>query len=439
MPSRKTVAPKQPWVKMEIPLIKLHLDVENYRHEPVATEAEAIRQLYAVEKVEALARDIATWGSTSPLENVGVFPMLGNPGHFVTVEGNRRVTALLLLNDPDRAPSPADRKAFRDLAKLFSPPSTIEVVKFDDKASAKHWVDLRHLGLQEGQGLKSWNIQQKNRAAGDKGSDPLALAVLDRARAASWLPAGAVPAMSTLTRYLKNPEVRAALGLGHHKDLIFTHAQGEVDAALRQFVLDALPRPDGSTSPVHSRTKAEDFRAYARQLHDRGVAPSTTLPKPTPPTAPAAGKPPAKRGKRDPFKRMHLLPDDFVVKTDDLNLRRLVAEMRVTDVDHHEFANAYLLRAFVEKSMALYVRKLAPGYNWTEQQQLVQKCAELLDPTGKLSKFKAIRVAASKTDCSYSLHTLGAVVHSNLLMDRRALMTCWQNWEVALIAMLEAL
>jgi hypothetical protein len=440
MPSQKSKVPPPAWEVVNLPLVKLHLDLENYRHVPVASEDEAIKQLFVNEKVEALARDIVAYGSTSPLERIGVFPMPKNPEHFIAVEGNRRVCALLLLNDPDRAPTPTDRKAFRALAKGFTIPPIVEVVKFRNKTAAKHWVDLRHLGPQEGQGLRTWNNKQKNRAAGDKASDPLAMALLDRAREGGWLPEGETPAPTTLTRYLKNREVRAALGLGHHKELLFTHDQAEVDAALRQFLLDALPRSDGTPGIANSRSKDADRAAYARALRDRGVAPQTTLAEPIRPTAPAAGKPSTKRSKQDPFKRLNLIPKGFVVRCSDPNLRALFAEMRITTIDHHEFANAYLLRAFIERVMTLYVHKLEPSYNWGNDQGLVNKCSALLDPEKKSPlKLKPLRTAANKADSSHSLHTLGAAVHAGLLMDRRALIAAWQNWEVALTLMLEPL
>lgn len=440
MPSAKKGATKAPWEMIDVQLAKLHLDLQNYRHDEAATEDAAIAQLYTHEKVEALAKDIAEQGTLSPLDLIGVVPMPGNPGHFVAVEGNRRLCALLLLKDSDRAPTTESRAVMNKLAKQVQLPKTISVVCFTSKAVAKHWIDVRHLGPQEGQGLRAWNATAKDRAADDGGPNKLAVAVLDRARDGKWLAEGATPSVTTLTRYLKNREVRAALGLGHHRDLVFTHNQEEVDDALKQFLRDALPTGDGRQPPVHSRSNDGDRAAYARELRDRGVAPKTTLRVPVvpAPAAPSSGVKGRTRNKPDPAGRRTLVPTDFVCKTTDHNLRMLFKEMQRTPIDEHEFASAYLLRAFAERVMTLFMKKVEPGFNAANDQALVTRCVQKLDPEGKLPKFKALRNAASDKDSSHSLHTLGAAVHAGLLKDRRALVMAWRNWEDTLKHMLEA-
>lgn len=431
------------WSRISVPLVKLHLDLNNPRHLPAESEDEAISLLYTSEKVEALAADIADKRAMSPFDIIGVIEMEGNPGHFIAVEGNRRLCSLLLLNDPDRAPTPASRLVMGELSKKVQLPDSIEVVQFDSRADAKYWIGLRHLGPQDGQGLVNWDAEQKSRASDDGGPDALAVAVLDRARDGKWFGEAKPPSVTTLTRYLKNREVRAALGLGHHRELVFTHDPDEVDAALRQFMLDALPTGDDSQPLVNSRSKDEDRAAYAREFRDRGASPRTlltspTVPAPATPAKPAPGKV-GERNKPDPAKRKFLVPNGFVCNPDDRNLRMIFKEWQRTPIDDHEFANSYLLRAFIERVMTLYLAAVEPGYNPPNDQALVSRCSTNLDPTGKSAKFKPIRVAASNQDASHSLHTLGAAVHAGVLKDRRALISAWENWDHALRKMLEAI
>ncbi len=427
------------WEITRVSLSKLHLDLENYRHEPADTEDAAIAQLYNHEKVEALARDIAEQGALNPMELMGVVPMPGNPDHFIAVEGNRRLCSLLLLKDPDRAPSTQARVVMRNLARMARLPSSINVVKFDSKAAAKHWIDTRHLGEQEGQGLRRWTSIQQGRAAEDGGPNKLAVAVLDRARDGQWLAGAKPPAVTTLTRYLKNREVRAALGLAHHRDLVFSHEPNEVDAALQQFLKDALPRADGSKAPVNSRSDDGERAAYARDLRSRSVAPTSPLPAPVapPPAAPVGNGKSRQRNRSDLAGRRTLIPAGFICKTDDHNLHMLFKEMQRTPIDEHEFANAYLLRAFIERVMMRYLKKVEPGFTAADDHALVNRCVGHLDPTGKLPKFKVLRTAASNKDASHSLHTLGAAVHADLVKDRRALVLAWGNWQPILEHMLE--
>jgi hypothetical protein len=442
MSTKKSKATAKEWENISVELIKLHLDLENYRHESVENEETAIEQLYTHEKVEALARDIVEHGAISPLDRIGIIPMLRNPGHFIAVEGNRRMCALLLLNDPDRAPTPQARTIMRELAKQITLPAKIDVVKFSTKEQAKHWVDLRHLGPQDGQGLRAWNATQKERAANEGGANQLALAILERAQQGKWLDYDKLPAITTLTRYLKNREVRAALGLGHHKNLVFTHDSAEVDAALQHFLRDAMPTTDGNPPRVNSRSKDTDRSTYARDLRDRGVSPRTSLKAPAIPDAAKTGKvsTTAKpRNKPDTTQRKNLVPTGFVCNAEDSNLLMLFREMKRTPIDQHEFANAYLLRAFVERVMILYLKKVDPGFTAANDQALVKRCSEKLEPSSNKAKLKALRTAASQTDASHSLHTLGAVVHAGMVMDRRALIFAWRNWEHALELMLEAI
>lgn len=90
--------PKQPVATYadatSVPLARLHLDPLNPRHDPIADEDEIIAQLLSKEKVLPLAKDIAKRGAVSPLERTGAVRMEGNPGHYVVVEGNRRLCAL---------------------------------------------------------------------------------------------------------------------------------------------------------------------------------------------------------------------------------------------------------------------------------------------------------------------------------------------------------
>lgn len=442
MSTNKSKATDKKWETISVELIKLHLDLENYRHEPVENEENAIAKLYTHEKVEAIVRDIVEYGAISPLDRIGVIPMPRNPGHFIAVEGNRRMCALLLLNDPDRAPTPQARIVMREMAKQITLPNKIDVVKFGSKEQAKHWVDLRHLGPQSGQGLRTWNSSQKERAANEGGANQLALAVLDRAQQGKWLEGDKPPAITTLTRYLKNREVRAALGLGHHKDLVFTHDSNEVDAALQQFLRDAMPTTDGSLPRVNSRSKDTDRSTYARDLRDRGVSPRTPLKTPAVPAAAKPGKvsTTAKpRNKPDTAQRKYLVPTGFVCNAEDRNLRMLFREMQRTPIDQHEFANAYLLRAFVERVMTLYLKKVDRGFTAATDQALVSRCSLKLDPNSSQARLKALRTATSNTDASHSLHTLGAVVHAGMVMDRRALIFAWTNWEHALVLMLAAI
>lgn len=422
---------------------KLHLDPKNPRHDPLEDEDEIIAQLYKDEQVLNLAKDIVAKGTLSPLDRTAVIEMEDNPGHYFVVEGNRRVCALKLLHDPHKAPTSEARKALEALAQRFKAPSSLSVVVFADRQGARPWIGLRHLGPQDGAGTLPWDSSQKTRYAEGESPNQLALAVLDRAEESGWINAEQREqlAITTLTRYLSSPLVRAALGLGSNRELQYTHEASEVDAALQQFLADAVPGADGSAPLVHSRSKKSEREAYARELSARGVAPRTLLPSPAQPPEPSKSPKPTKpRGKQHPDDRKYLVPTGFVIQHSDKALLRLKRELLSTPIEDHEFAVNYLLRAFVERVMVLYAQHCKVHGPRMKDKQLVHACVDALTKDGgKDSELKSMRVAASDEDAAHSLHTLGAGVHTGHLPTRKSLIAAWDNWEKALKLMLERL
>lgn len=470
-----------------VSLNRLHLDTQNPRHDPLEDEDEIIAQLCKDELVLNLAKDIVARGSLSPFDRPGVIEMEGNPGHYIVVEGNRRTCALKLLHDPMKAPSSEVRVAFEALAKKFVVPSTFSVVVFADRNAARPWIGLRHLGEQDGVGTRNWDATQKSRYAETESPNQLALALLDYAEESGWIDASmrAQLAITTLTRYLSSPLVRAALGLGNHRELLYTHKASEVETALRQFLADAAPRNDGNIPLVHSRTKKSERESYARELALRGVTPRTLLPFPSQPPEPGwqndvpsdivepatnpglvprpdptgvgvplpppgpdplsptpdlgkPNQPRPPRGKQHPDDRMYLMPTDFTFTQGDKALLRLRSEFRSTPINDHEFAVNYLLRAFIERVLVLYAKHRGVHRPKMSDQKLVQACVEELSKEGVPDNdLKLMRVAMSDENAAHSLHTLGTAVHTSLVATRKSLVGAWDNWEKALKIMLE--
>lgn len=427
----------------DVALARLHLDPENPRHDPIADEDKIIAQLFRAEKVLSMAKDIASKGGISPLERIGVIEMPDNFGHYTVVEGNRRACALKVLSDPQKAPTNAVRTVLTSLAKDANVPTRFPVVVFRDRETARPWLALRHLGQQNGAGTRQWDNTQKTRFARGASPDQLALAVLDRAQAAGWIDAATRKkvGLTTLTRYLGNPVVRAALGLGHRSDLLFTHEVPEVDAALQQFIGDALPRKDGKPPLINSRTRAIDWREYGQSLHARHVAPKTQLHSPIAPPAPTRQVSKKKRNPRNPDDRPHVVPSDFVVTNKDKALQRLMFELRsLKPDDGFAFSTNYLVRAVVERIMVLYAKQgqfFVPKMN---DRQLTLKCHDTLEAAGvPRTELKNMRIAASNDDALHSLDTLGAAVHGAHLPTRKSLIAVWDNWESGLKLMLDRL
>lgn len=426
-----------------ISLARLHLDPENPRHDPIDDEVKIISHLMHTEKVQALAKSIVDRGGVSPLDAIGVVEMVDYPGHYIVAEGNRRTCALKLLNDPKKAPSIESQKYFQSLAQNANLPNKFSVVVFPDKEAARPWLELRHLGLQDGAGMKSWDSAQKNRFARGATPDTLALAVLKRAEAAGWIDAETRKkiGITTLTRYLGNAIVRSALGIGERGSLTFTHEPAEVDMALKKFITDAIPGKDGTDALVNSRTKAVDWKAYGRALITEGFSPKTALQGPVVPPEPTEIIKSRQRGPRHPDKRPNVIPSDFVVRCKDPALQRLVHELKnIKPDDGFTFAANYLLRAVLERVMVLFAKKTGVWKQNLDDRALTQACNTALEAAGVNSReLKNLRLAFSADDSSLSLQTLGAAVHAAHLPTRRDLIAVWDNWAPAVRHMLDRL
>ena len=155
----------------------LMLSCDNPRLDPTFSEDESLFGMIKNqnEKLYELASDIVEYGF-SPLDIIGVYPSEMFPGYYEVGEGNRRLCALKLLLDPYRIEKINTNlfSKFQSLSNKFSSPSSIEVVVFENQEEMTHWMEIRHMGEQNGKGVSKWNSVQKMRFEKSKnGSDAL--------------------------------------------------------------------------------------------------------------------------------------------------------------------------------------------------------------------------------------------------------------------------
>lgn len=175
----------------------------------------------AGEKLLTLARDIGQHG-LNPVEKVIVTEDTNRPGEYVVLEGNRRVTALKLLNNPDLAPTKEWADRFRRLRDLGGDTiTTIPCLVVETAEDAYHFIALKHQGEAGGAGTVSWDPEQRSRhelRVKDATRHHKALKLIDyvkensddkdaRAFAASEFP------ITTLDRLLTDAEFREFIGL----------------------------------------------------------------------------------------------------------------------------------------------------------------------------------------------------------------------------------
>lgn len=423
---------------------KLLLDRTNARHDAMDNEPEIIAQLLRKEKAGEIAKSIAEAGALNPLERIGVVAHPAIKGSYIVVEGNRRVCALKMLHDPDKAPD-AFKKKVRDYkTKGQAIPSRIEVVLFDSEEDAEPWISMRHRGEDGGKGLRPWDVNAKARHAekvGGATANQLAAGLVDHA-----LKAGLITAeehqelpVTTLTRYLGNPIFRHTLGIVSNKELDLDVPQDEFDSVLKVFLQDSLPKSLTGVDPkVHSRSKAADWKSYAKELNTHGHAPKTRLPKGVPLKTPKTSATKAAPRLSNPDKRGSVVTAGFRYSfTSDNILRRLFRELRTIDANEQSFAAAYLLRAFIERLVKLYAKRHRLGMEG-DLHNVIDRCVthleahSTLEPRALKSALQPLKSMVSDRYSRTSPDSLGSWIHGSAVPTRAEINRRWDTLEPGL-------
>lgn len=441
---------------------KLHFYPQNPRREPNDDQDAIRKELCEEEGVVSLARHVSEHG-INPLDLPAVIPHPKLPGHFIVVEGNRRLCALQLLRDPERAPTPASRKVFSKLnAEGIALPSSISVIKFEDADAARIWMSVKHEGEQGGVGTVEWNASQKTRfnqqgersVTRPKNPNLQALALLDYAQANSLITADerARIALTTVTRYLTNPNVRAALALLNAEDLTTDALPMQFDVAVRRFLLDALPTGEPGVVPaVSSRTSSAERKLYAEKLRQDGFAPTIRDQTPYSPAANAAqaaaaavASTPAASGrsKQNPDIRPYLVKPGFKESTGDKVLARLVREAKNTRVDDFVFSANYLVRAILERMIVLYAKPHGIGGSTRDLEKWIEACAKhaaAATPPAPRNVVQIMNKTASNMHAGTAPDTLGAGVHGGIIPSGKDIRRAWDTLEPVFVWLLSRL
>ncbi len=154
--------------KYEYPQLKvteLLVNSENPRFNPVKHQTEAINAMIEDQgdKLIALAQHILEFG-LNPTDIPLVYP---HEKQWLVLEGNRRITALKLANEPNLVPEqyPKIKRAFQQLNAVFDSAlfENIPCVTTQDRDLANEWIRLKHTGQNDGAGTVGWDGQQTSR------------------------------------------------------------------------------------------------------------------------------------------------------------------------------------------------------------------------------------------------------------------------------------
>lgn len=255
------------------PMERVHLFENNPRHGYIADPEKIISRLVEEEQIYELAKSISTKG-TNPLELIGVIRIddqdEGGEPTYIVWEGNRRVCAIMLLNDADLAP-PKWRKRFQTLSDKTDYIEEIEGRVFEDKSVLEFWMRNIHNGTQKGRGRKEWGPDEQHRDNPTK-KYAIAFELLERAEHEGLIStADRKGKLTTLQRFVGTDPLRRVLQANDEnpKKVKFARKKPELEKLLKQIIADLLDE-----EMITSRKNEDEIKVYAAELEARaGVKP----------------------------------------------------------------------------------------------------------------------------------------------------------------------
>jgi len=231
-----------------IPLDNLLIDTDNPRLEGSLQDQRAAICAVAVNqgpKLAVLAKDIVEHG-LNPLDSPLVTQFEEDSHYFVVLEGNRRVAALKILEDPGLISGVVEDtivSRFRKLSTQYKDPiKEMQCVIVAERADATHWIELRHTGENDGAGIVRWGGKETARFRQRSGQKEPHLQVLDFLEGrgdVSKETCQSVP-VTSMKRLLTNPYVRTKLGIDLVSGAVVTRVEddNEVAKGLKRVVED---------------------------------------------------------------------------------------------------------------------------------------------------------------------------------------------------------
>lgn len=383
-------------------------------------------------KLQMLAKDIVENG-LNPLEMPVV--ALADDGRYIVLEGNRRLTALKALENPDSVADAVDAGVLKEIRKLSkryreTPIDYVDCFLVKDREQIEHWLDLKHTGWNEGAGTVTWNPEQADRFKARTGILKPHTQALDFLTRQGHLTLEARRNVKTTTfqRLIELPELRDRIGLELKNKRLYLLADAERVAKALMYVIEHLP-------PVRDIDKREQRLEWTNKL------PSKIVVKPTVDTGKgtalaeattASGAQMKKAVVRPKRQRERLIPSDCVLNITDARVKAIEGELRRLHVQKYSNAVAVLLRVFIELSADCYV--VSAGLSTSPDAALGRKLGEVasdLVAKRKLTSQQAKpvnRAVASDALLATSVRLMNDYVHNQHTFPAPGdLLACWNS------------
>lgn len=409
--------------KESVKLNKLLVNPENPRFEPVKSQEGAILTMMeeVPDKIKTLAEDIVEYG-LNPGKSIYVVP---HKDKYLVMEGNRRVVALKLLDNPSIVN--LDKKTLSFFKELGSKENKyiknkLDVVIFEKEEDIYHWMELEHTGENKGAGSVGWNSKQKDRfksqIKGEKVSK--GMQVLDFMEDSDIEIEGITK--TNMDRLLGTPEVREKIGV--------QFKNGELKIDNKKKVLENL-------NIISKEMRKDDFNVgeiyYADQRKDWINKTLKSQESKSKQNKDKKEKTKKKDKRSLPARRKFLIPKRCVIKIRKSRLNKIFRELKEISVDDYENAVSVLFRVFLEGSVDAFIEEnnIKVKQNKRHNPSLSKKVEKVRDNLNlDKNEKKIINKTISSKNSIYSIDTFHSYVHNNKLHPSpKDLKNTWDNLE----------
>ena len=427
-----------------IKVSRLLLDTDNYRINKQSSQKETIDAIIAEQgqKLIVLAEDIINLAGLSPFDLPCVVPSGNGDGRFIVVEGNRRLTALKLLREPELAVGTTLHTKFKNLHKKHpsSIPTEITCSIVSDIKTAHEWIKRKHASGQKGAGTEPWTSMAKERAKRKEGLPSPLLDILDYVRTNDELDLNAKETiesskfnLTTFERLIGDPAVRQTIGLNLSSERATTdYNPTRVMGILTEFVTYIATQQEYKEKKfteraIDSDNDRREFTDFVVSHHPRKTKSGQELIISGAPQAiskPKTGqkKAAAPKSTVTTKERKTLVSTDCKIRMPSGKVNDIFKEeLKKLNVYNFRFSVAVLFRVFIELSVDSYIEKhrlqLKKDNKGNEKNSLKEKL-EIFHDHAKDAELmtykdlKTVREMTSKEHSVCSTDTFNAFVHS---------------------------
>ena len=340
--------------RLTVPVSNLLINPGNPRFDPVKNQHESMALMLREKgaEIKKLAKDITT-GGINPSKNLIVVHSRNKK--YLTLEGNRRLVATVLLNSPEKTKDQDLREFFQAMRDTprNNIPREISCVVFESVDDAHHWIMLEHTGKNHGVGVDPWNTEQKDRFLG---THPRHVLVFDFADE-NGLGRSGIDS-TNLARLLSSPHVCRALGVAFPGwKLHLNKPRAEVKKNIKK-MFGEMSKKSFRVTDIYSKPQRERWIDGVLDTGAEHLATAATA-------AAAISDTPVSANKTRPSastNRKMLIPKECNIRISVPKIQDIFLELRdVLNLDGPRSAPnsiGVMFRVFLETSLDHYMKKM---------------------------------------------------------------------------------